>query len=104
MHFTNYIIQIDWNAKEDNEICEELRTLCRELKDQIKSNEYHKKRLLEVVDCQLQFEQYRQVLDTLDGQVEQGYLKRFVSFIKPYLNRKLIRFYSVLKNQRNGSQ
>lgn len=104
MHFTNYIIQIDWNAKEDDEICAELRTLGRELKDQMKSNEYHKKRLLEVVDCQLQFEQYRQVLDTLDGQVEQGYLKRFVSFIKPYLNRKLIRFYSVLKNQRNGSQ
>lgn len=51
----------------------------RELKDQIKTNEYHKKRLLEVVDCQLQFEQYRQVLDTLDTQVETGYLKRFVS-------------------------
>lgn len=32
-----------------------------------------------MVDCQLQFEQYRQVLDTLDSQVEQGYLKRFVS-------------------------
>ncbi|CAO3634320.1 unnamed protein product [Mucor fragilis] len=68
---------IDWNAKEDDEICAELRTLGRELKDQIKTNEYHKKRLLEVVDCQLQFEQYRQVLDTLDTQVETGYLKRF---------------------------
>jgi hypothetical protein len=90
MYFTNHIIQIDWNAKEDDEICAELRTLGRELKDQMKSNEYHKKRLLEVVDHQLQFEQYRQVLDTLDSQVEQGYLKRFVSFIKPILNRKLI--------------
>ncbi|KAL7321234.1 Transcriptional regulator, variant 2 [Mucor circinelloides] len=68
---------IDWNAKEDDEICAELRTLGRELKEQINTNEYHKKRLLEVVDCQLQFEQYRQVLDTLDTQVETGYLKRF---------------------------
>ncbi|CEP08162.1 hypothetical protein [Parasitella parasitica] len=68
---------IDWNAKEDDEICAELRTLGHELKDQIKLNDHHKKRLLEVVDHQLQFEQYRQVLDTLDSQVEQGYLKRF---------------------------
>jgi len=41
-------------------------------------NEYRKKKLLEIVDCQLQFEQYTQVLDTLDSQVEQGYIKRFV--------------------------
>ncbi|KAI8641698.1 histone acetyltransferases subunit 3-domain-containing protein [Parasitella parasitica] len=68
---------IDWNAKEDDEICAELRTLGHELKDQIKLNDHQKKRLLEVVDHQLQFEQYRQVLDTLDSQVEQGYLKRF---------------------------
>lgn len=37
--------------------------------------------MLEIVDCQLQFEQYRQVLDTLDNQVEQGYIKRYVSSI-----------------------
>ncbi|KAG1058896.1 hypothetical protein G6F42_028495 [Rhizopus arrhizus] len=73
---------IDWNAKEDDEICAELRTLGRELKEQINTNEYHKRRLLEVVDCQLQFEQYRQVLDTLDTQVETGYLKRFVSVME----------------------
>ncbi|KAI9486127.1 MAG: histone acetyltransferases subunit 3-domain-containing protein [Benjaminiella poitrasii] len=68
---------VDWNAKEDDEICAELRALGREFKEQAKINEKRKKRLLEVVDCQLQFEQYRQVLDTLDSQVEQGYLKRF---------------------------
>lgn len=82
MHFTKHILQIDWNAKEDDEICAELRTLGRELKEQINTNEYHKRRLLEVVDCQLQFEQYRQVLDTLDTQVETGYLKRFVSVME----------------------
>ncbi|KAG2212270.1 hypothetical protein INT47_001629 [Mucor saturninus] len=68
---------IDWNAKEDDEICAELRTMGRELKEQVKINDYRKKKLLEVVDTQLQFEQYRQVLDTLDSQVEQGYMKRF---------------------------
>lgn len=53
----------------------------RELKEQVKINDYRKKKLLEVVDTQLQFEQYRQVLDTLDSQVEQGYMKRFVSIV-----------------------
>ncbi|KAI9361317.1 histone acetyltransferases subunit 3-domain-containing protein [Pilaira anomala] len=68
---------IDWNAKEDDEICAELRTLGREFKEQVKENDFRKKKLLQVVDTQLQFEQYRQVLDTLDSQVEQGYMKRF---------------------------
>ncbi|KAI8091854.1 histone acetyltransferases subunit 3-domain-containing protein [Thamnidium elegans] len=68
---------IDWNAKEDDEICAELRTLGREFKEQVKINDFRKKKLLQVVDTQLQFEQYRQVLDTLDSQVEQGYMKRF---------------------------
>jgi hypothetical protein len=68
---------VDWNAKEDDEICAELRSLGQEFKEQAKINDEHKKRLLEIVDCQLQYEQYRQVLDTLDSQVEQGYLKRF---------------------------
>ncbi|KAI8084359.1 histone acetyltransferases subunit 3-domain-containing protein [Gilbertella persicaria] len=67
----------DWNAREDDEICAELRALGRELKEQVDTNEYRKKKLLDVVECQLQYEQYRQVLDTLDSQVEQGYIKRF---------------------------
>jgi hypothetical protein len=45
----------------------------------LETNKSRKKKLLQVVDSQLQFEQYRQVLDTLDSQVEQGYIKRFVS-------------------------
>ncbi|KAG1453256.1 hypothetical protein G6F56_007618 [Rhizopus delemar] len=67
----------DWNAREDDEICAELRALGRGYKEQVEINDFRKKKLLEVVDCQLQFEQYRQVLDTLDSQVEQGYIKRF---------------------------
>ncbi|KAI8329044.1 histone acetyltransferases subunit 3-domain-containing protein [Chlamydoabsidia padenii] len=69
--------EVDWNAKEDDEICAELRKLSRELKEQVAINEFRKKRLLEVTDKQLQYEQYRHVLDNLDSQVEQCYLKRF---------------------------
>ncbi|KAI9247324.1 histone acetyltransferases subunit 3-domain-containing protein [Sporodiniella umbellata] len=67
----------DWNAREDDEICAELRALGRDYKEQVDTNDFRKKKLLEIVDNQLQFEQYRHVLDTLDSQVEQGYIKRF---------------------------
>lgn len=73
-------IQVDWNTREDDEICAELRLAAKELKEQYTTNEYRKKRLLNVVDNQLQYEQYRHVLDNLDVQVEQSYLKRFVSY------------------------
>ncbi|KAI7859667.1 histone acetyltransferases subunit 3-domain-containing protein [Circinella umbellata] len=68
---------IAWNAREDDDICAELRRLGRELKEQVEANDFRKKRLLEVVDRQLQYEQYRNVLDTYDSQVEQCYMKRF---------------------------
>ncbi|KAI8644755.1 histone acetyltransferases subunit 3-domain-containing protein [Parasitella parasitica] len=68
---------VDWDTREDDEICAELRLASKELKDQYAMNEYRKKRLLSVVDNQLQYEQYRHVLDNLDVQVEQCYLKRF---------------------------
>ncbi|CAO3642148.1 unnamed protein product [Cunninghamella echinulata] len=68
---------VDWNAKEDDEICAELRKLSRELKEQVAVNEFRKKRLLDVCDRQIQYEQYRHVLDNLDSQVEQCYIKRF---------------------------
>ncbi|KAL0073302.1 histone acetyltransferases subunit 3-domain-containing protein [Phycomyces blakesleeanus] len=68
---------VNWYTMEDDQICAELRQLGRELKEQSRINEFRKKRLLQVVDQQLQYEQYRQVLDTLDTQVEQCYMKRF---------------------------
>ncbi|KAI9342154.1 histone acetyltransferases subunit 3-domain-containing protein [Pilaira anomala] len=68
---------MDWNTREDDEICAELRSASRELKEQYTTNECRKKKLLNVVDNQLQYEQYRHVLDNLDVQVEQCYLKRF---------------------------
>ncbi|KAL0095905.1 histone acetyltransferases subunit 3-domain-containing protein [Phycomyces blakesleeanus] len=68
---------VDWNSREDDEICAELRKSSRELKEQVAMNTSRKKKLLDIVDRQLQYEQYRHVLDTLDTQVEQCYIKRF---------------------------
>ncbi|KAI7855465.1 histone acetyltransferases subunit 3-domain-containing protein [Circinella umbellata] len=69
--------ETDWHAREDDEISAQLRRLGKELQEQTKVNEFRKERLLQVVDTQLQYDQYRQVLDVLDVQVEQSYLKRF---------------------------
>jgi hypothetical protein len=66
-------------------------------------NEYRKKKLLEIVDCQLQFEQYTQVLDTLDSQVEQGYIKRFVNNSSSFTIYPNI-IHSVIKKQRKERQ
>lgn len=49
------------------------------MKEQVQVNEDRKRKLLKVVDQQLQYEEYQQVLDTFDQQVEQSYVKRFVS-------------------------
>ncbi|KAI9031030.1 histone acetyltransferases subunit 3-domain-containing protein [Phycomyces nitens] len=68
---------VDWNTREDDEICAELRKSSRELKEQVAVNAHRKKKLLDIVDRQLQYEQYRHVLDTLDTQVETCYIKRF---------------------------
>ncbi|KAF7728683.1 Transcriptional regulator [Apophysomyces ossiformis] len=68
---------IDWNAREDDEICAELRKTAKQLKEQTEINEFRKKRLLDVVDRQLQYQEYRHMLDILDAQVEQCYIKRF---------------------------
>lgn len=70
--------QLDLSNREDDEVCSELRRLSRELKDQLKLNNERKARLAAVVEKQMQFEQYQQVLDMLDSQVDQIYVKHNV--------------------------
>lgn len=67
--------------REDDEVCAELRKLSRELKEQLKLNNERKARLAAVVEKQLQFEQYQQVLDMLDSQVDQVYVKHHVRLV-----------------------
>ncbi|KAM3589371.1 Transcriptional regulator [Umbelopsis sp. WA50703] len=69
--------EIDWDTREDDEVCAEMRKLQKHLKEQVKFNASRKKKLLKLVESQLQYEQYKQILDGLDTQVEQSYLKRY---------------------------
>lgn len=79
------------------------------MKEQVEVNENRKRKLLKVVDQQLQYEQYQQVLDTFDQQVEQSYVKRFVSTQIPsiYLYSVLtedVSYQSGRKKSRNENQ
>jgi Histone acetyltransferases subunit 3 len=56
-----------------------MRKLQKDLREQVKINISRKQRLLKVIEGQLQYEQYKQILDGLDGQVEHSYFKRYVS-------------------------
>jgi hypothetical protein len=58
-----------------------MRKLQKDLREQVKINVSRKQRLLQVVEGQLQYEQYKQILDGLDGQVEHSYFKRYVSVV-----------------------
>ncbi|KAG2188326.1 hypothetical protein INT44_001079 [Umbelopsis vinacea] len=73
---------IDWDSREDDEVCAEMRKLQKDLREQVKINVGRKQRLLKVVEGQLQYEQYKQILDGLDGQVEHSYFKRYQRFQK----------------------
>ncbi|KAF9920383.1 Transcriptional regulator [Modicella reniformis] len=69
--------EIDWDAREDDEISIELRSLQKELREVMKVNKARKQRLLGLVNNHLAYQEYNTILDDLDKQVEQGYLKRF---------------------------
>ncbi|KAH8556646.1 histone acetyltransferases subunit 3-domain-containing protein [Umbelopsis sp. PMI_123] len=73
---------IDWDSREDDEVCAEMRKLQTDLREQVKINAGRKQKLLKVVEGQLQYEQYKQILDGLDGQVEHSYFKRYQRFQK----------------------
>lgn len=47
----------------------------------MKVNKARKQRLLGLVNNHLAYQEYNTILDDLDKQVEQGYLKRFVSWM-----------------------
>ncbi|KAF9939505.1 Transcriptional regulator [Mortierella antarctica] len=69
--------EINWDAREDDEISITLRSLQKELRDVMKVNKSRKQRLLGLVNNHLAYQEYNTILDDLDKQVEQGYLKRF---------------------------
>ncbi|KAJ1970282.1 Transcriptional regulator [Dispira parvispora] len=69
--------EVDWSIREDDEICAILRHAQRLLRDQVEVNRMRKQRLLEVVRDHMAFQEYHQILEELDKQVEQSYVKRY---------------------------
>ncbi|KAH3671213.1 hypothetical protein WICMUC_004730 [Wickerhamomyces mucosus] len=66
----------NWLNIQDDEISKELRNLQQQLKTVVKKNNKRKKALLPVIEKQLAWQEYLSILDDLDKQVDQVYLKR----------------------------
>ncbi|KAJ2758712.1 Transcriptional regulator [Coemansia nantahalensis] len=67
---------VNWDDREDDEVCVTMRTLQRQLREQVRVNRARKERLLPIAKEHSGFQEYMQVIDELDKQVEQSYLKR----------------------------
>ncbi|ORY82480.1 histone acetyltransferases subunit 3-domain-containing protein [Protomyces lactucae-debilis] len=67
---------IDWNQTSDDEISANLRMLQAELKTQSTLNAARKRKLMELTTDEMAKDEYTTILDDLDKQVEQAFLKR----------------------------
>lgn len=74
----NSIIDSDeWlNDKEDDEVCAEMRALQTELKGAVARNRQRKKILQPIIEEQLAYQEYCTILEDLDKQTDQAYMKR----------------------------
>ncbi|KAJ2394656.1 Transcriptional regulator [Coemansia sp. RSA 2559] len=67
---------VNWDDREDDEICVAIRSLQRQLREQVRVNRLRRERLLPTAKEHIGYQEYTQVIDELDKQVEQSYLKR----------------------------
>jgi transcriptional adapter 3 len=67
---------INWNNREDDEICQELRKLQKDLRQQSLENIARKTILERKVEEQLAYQEYATILDDLDKQVGDAFNKR----------------------------
>ncbi|KAJ2158032.1 Transcriptional regulator [Coemansia sp. RSA 552] len=67
---------VNWDDREDDEVCVTIRALQRQLREQTRVNSRRKERLLPIAKEHIGFQEYTQVIDELDKQVEQCYIKR----------------------------
>lgn len=73
----NIIDSDDWILnREDDEVCAEIRTLQEELKEAVVRNRQRKKPLIPIIEEQLAYQEYCTILEDLDKQVDQAYVKR----------------------------
>ncbi|ORX45360.1 hypothetical protein BCR36DRAFT_358278 [Piromyces finnis] len=68
--------KIDWEAQEDNEICSKIRELQKELREQVAVNEKRKKKLLKISQDWIAYQQFNEVLEDQERQIESAYTKR----------------------------
>lgn len=69
-------LEPDWLNPEDDEISTELRKLQSELKRVSKINNKRKRMLLPIVENRLAWQEYLSILDDLEKQIDQTYIKR----------------------------
>ncbi|KAG4305957.1 hypothetical protein PORY_000867 [Pneumocystis oryctolagi] len=67
---------IDWNNREDDEISSNLRSLQSQLRRQCAINSARKNKLSELIKDHLAYQEYSIILNDLNKQVEQAFLKR----------------------------
>ncbi|KAK9369232.1 histone acetyltransferases subunit 3-domain-containing protein [Lipomyces kononenkoae] len=68
--------EVNWSAREDDEVCAELRRLQKRLKVISVINAARKKKVEKIVHDHMAYQEYTQILEDLDKQVDQAYLKR----------------------------
>ncbi|KAJ2803474.1 Transcriptional regulator [Coemansia guatemalensis] len=67
---------VNWDDRQDDEVCVTIRALQRQLREQRRINHLRMERLLPAAKEHSGYQEYTQVIDELDKQVEQSYLKR----------------------------
>ncbi|KAJ2610520.1 Transcriptional regulator [Coemansia sp. RSA 1365] len=68
--------EVNWDDRQDDEVCATIRALQRQLREQTRINKLRTERLLPAAKEHSGYQEYTQVIDELDKQVEQCYLKR----------------------------
>ncbi|EPX72237.1 SAGA complex subunit Ngg1 [Schizosaccharomyces octosporus yFS286] len=71
-----YDDDIDWTKRQDDQISETLRSLQCRLKRVEEENQQRKQKILELLPEEMAFQEFSAVLDDLDKQIENAYMKR----------------------------
>lgn len=74
---TSIVDTDEWvNNREDDEVCAEIRSLQKTLRQTVARNRINKKRLVPIVEDHMAYQEYCTILEDLDKQVDQAYMKR----------------------------
>ncbi|WBW71075.1 SAGA complex subunit Ngg1/Ada3 [Schizosaccharomyces osmophilus] len=71
-----YDDDIDWTKRQDDQISETLRSLQFRLKKVEEENQQRKQKIIEILPEEMAFQEFSAVLDDLDKQIENAYMKR----------------------------